>query len=239
MLRTIIIDDEQIGISALQILIEKHTKGIRVVATTTDPEKGIRLIEDFRPEVVFLDVTMPKINGFDLLEMISYRDFKLVFTTAHQEYAIKAIKNHAYDYLLKPIDIDELKSCVERIVEEQKPLPATTRPSSPRGLVELSVKDGIIFIKPQDIIRLEASGSYTTFYLENGLRHVVSKNLKECETLLDPEIFCRCHQSHVINLTKVVKMVSANGLFAQMSDGSLPEIGRRNKESFLGKLKHL
>jgi len=236
MLKTIIIDDELIGINALKILIEKYTDGIDIIATTTDPEHGIQLIEEHKPDVVFLDVTMPKMSGFDLLEKLSFKQFKLVFTTAHQEYAIKAIKNRAHDYLLKPIDIDELKSCVKKIVSGL-PRSAESTKSAPGGIVELSVKDGIIFIKPQDIIRLEASGSYTTFYLENGIRHVASKNLKECESLLDPALFCRCHQSHVINLRKVQKMVNSNGLFAQMTDGSMPEIGKKNKDMFLEKLK--
>jgi two-component system, LytTR family, response regulator len=238
MLKTIIIDDELIGINALKLLIEKHTVGLHIVATATDPAQGLALIESEKPDVVFLDITMPKMTGFELLEKLNFKDFKLVFTTAHQEYVIKAIKNRAHDYLLKPIDITELKSCVEKLAHNEHTSIETPR-SFPGGIVELSVKDGIIFIKPADIIRLEASGSYTTFYLENGIRHVASKNLKECESMLDPNLFCRCHQSHVINLKKVVKMVNTNGLFAQMTDGSMPEIGKKNKELFLEKLKSI
>src|ERR1700758_4857450 len=121
MYRAIIIDDELIGVNTLKILIEKYTTSIiRVVATSTEPENGIKLIEDYRPDVVFLDISMPKMNGFELLEKLTYKDFKLVFTTAHEEYAIKAIKNRAYDYLLKPIDIDELKQCIERIINTKE-----------------------------------------------------------------------------------------------------------------------
>jgi two-component system LytT family response regulator len=234
MLRAIIIDDELIGINALQVLMEKYTNGIKVVATATDPEKGISLIEDYKPEVVFLDVSMPKMNGFELLDKLQFKNFKLVFTTAHEEYAIKAIKNKAHDYLLKPIDIEELKNCVNNIlIEESNP----QKDKVNYNIIELAVKDGIIFIKSQDVIRLEASGSYTVFYLVNNIKHLASKNLKECEILLDPSRFYRCHQSHIINLHKVVKMVSADGLYAQMTDGSMPEIGKKNKEIFLEKLK--
>lgn len=235
--RVIIIDDELIGVNALKVLIEKHTVEVRVVVTTTDPEKGILLIEDYKPDIVFLDVSMPKMNAFELLDKLKFRDFKLVFTTAHQEYAIQAIKNKAVDYLLKPIDIEELKNCIHKIINDSTDTKTHKIPSS--NIIELSVKDGIIFIKPRDVIRLEASGSYTIFYLVNNIKHVASKNLKECEPLLDPTLFYRCHQSHIINLQQVVKMVSTDGLFAQMSDGSRPEIGRKNKETFLEKLKSI
>src|SRR5689334_10817526 len=112
MYRAIIIDDELIGINTLRVLIEKYGPDVKVVATATDPQKGIDLIEDYRPDVVFLDVSMPQMNGFELLEKLQHKEFKLVFTTAHQEFALKAIKNKAYDYLLKPIDAEELKVCL-------------------------------------------------------------------------------------------------------------------------------
>lgn len=237
MYRAIIIDDELIGINTLKILIEKQAPSIvRVVATSTEPENGIKLIEDYRPDVVFLDISMPKMNGFELLEKLQYKDFKLVFTTAHEEYAIKAIKNKAYDYLLKPIDVDELKQCIDNINKEsEKREPAKTNAFR---TIELSVKDGIIFIKPDDIIRLEAAGSYTQFYLVNGEKHVASKNLKDYEALLDPLSFYRCHLSHVINLRYVSKLVSTDGLFAKMSDDTLVEVAKKNKQLFVEKLKN-
>jgi len=237
MLRAIIIDDESIGINILKVLIEKHTQGIKIVATATEPERGIIAVDDYKPEVVFLDISMPKMSGFELLEKVSHKNFKLVFTTAHQEYAIKAIKSGAYDYLLKPIDIEELKTCIDKIIGTSEPKETGKKNST--NIIKLAVKDGIIFIKQQDVIRLEASGSYTVFYLVNDVKHIASKNLRECEPMLDATLFYRCHQSHIINLQKVVKMVSTDGLFAQMSDGSMPEIGRRNKEAFLEKLKNI
>jgi two-component system LytT family response regulator len=237
MFRAIIIDDELMGINTLKVLIEKHTPSVKVVGTTIDPETGITLIEDYRPDLVFLDISMPKMSGFDLLERLSFKDFDLVFTTAHEEYAIKAIKNRAHDYLLKPIDIAELRNCIENLSEKQAEPPGIAMGSE--KIIELPVKDGIIFIQPKDIIRLEASGSYTTFYLENNIRHVASKNLKECEGLLRSAYFYRCHNSHIVNLKKVVKLVSADGLFARMNDGSVAEVGRKNKDVFLEKLKAL
>jgi two-component system LytT family response regulator len=232
-LSSIIIDDEISGINILKVLIEKYVPDVTVAASSTDPFEGARLIEEYKPDIIFLDISMPTLNGFELLESLHYRDFKLIFTTAHEEYAIKAIKTKAHDYLLKPIDIEELKSCLFKIINDQEKLPQ----KSESGIIELSVKDGIIFIKPNDVIRLEASGSYTTLYLENKVKYVASKNLKEFESMLDPTLFYRCHQSHIVNLQKVVKMVSADGLFAQMSDGSMPEIGKKQKDIFREKLK--
>ena len=237
MYRAIIVDDESIGINTLKILIERYTTNIKVVATSTEPENGIKLIEDYRPDIVFLDISMPRINGFELLQQLTYKDFKLVFTTAHEEYALKAIKNKAFDYLLKPIDIEELKQCVNNItggISEKKEVQKTNS----SGIIELSVKDGILFIKPGDIIRLEASGSYTTFFLENNIKQLASKNLKDYEALLDPALFYRCHISHIVNLQKVVKFISTNGLFAKMNDESLVEISKKNKQIFLEKLKN-
>lgn len=236
MLRAIIIDDELIGINTLKVLIENHTQGLKVVATASDPKKGVALIDDYQPEVVFLDISMPQLNGFELLDKVSHKNFKLVFTTAHEGFALKALKKRAEDYLLKPIDVEELKTCVFNLTQN-KSTPIAIQP--PFGLIELPVRDGIHFIRPQDIIRVEASGSYSVFYLVTNTRHVVSKNLKECEALLKPPFFYRCHASHIINLHKVVKMVSTDGLFAKMSDGSMPEISRKNKETFLERLKNL
>jgi two-component system LytT family response regulator len=237
MLRSIIIDDELIGINTLKVLIEKHTPDIKVVAIATEPEKGIELIEDYKPDVVFLDINMPRINGFELLNSLHFKNFKLVFTTAYQEYAIKAIKNQAFDYILKPIHIEELKSCVNNILAslgkktETKPLHGK--------IIELSVKNGIIFIKPEEIIRLEADRSYTVFYLINTVKHVASKSLKEFEAFLDPDHFYRCHPSHIVNLRMVVRILSEDGLFVQMNDGSKTELLKRNKQQFLKKLKSI
>jgi len=235
MLRTIIIDDELIGVNALKVLIEKHIKEVKVIATATEPEKGIEYIEDYRPDIVFLDISMPGMNGFELLDHLKYKDFKLVFTTAHEEYALKAIKNRAFDYLLKPIDLEELKRTVNIIAQNSVNENNTHKASL--NLIEIPVKDGIVFIKSHDIIRIEAAGSYTVFYLENNVKHTVSKNLKECEPLLDLSFFYRCHASHIINLKKVVKMVNSNGLYAQMCDGSMPDISKKSREAFLEKLK--
>ena len=142
------------------------------------------------------------------------------------------LRIYLYDYFYQSmkvkIDIDELKQCIDNIIKETKKKESAT--TSIFRTIELSVKDGIIFIKPDDIIRLEASGSYTQFYLTNGTKYIASKNLKDYEVLLNPLNFYRCHLSHVINLRHVIKLVSTDGLFAKMSDESLVEIAKKTSK---------
>jgi two-component system LytT family response regulator len=237
MLRAVIIDDEVAGINALQLLIDKHVNQVRIIGSTTLGQQGISMIEDYKPEIVFLDISMPGMNGFALLKQLRYKKFNLVFTTAHQEYAIQAIKNNAYDYLLKPVDVYELKNCIGKIIDDDK-VYSGQKPVYP-GTISLHVKDGIIFIKTADIVRLEASGSYTIFYLDNKTKQVASRSLKEYEAQLNPLFFYRCHNSHLVNLGKVIKLITNNGFIAQMTDGSTAEIARKNKDQFLEKLKDL
>jgi two-component system LytT family response regulator len=218
------------------LLINKHAGHVKIVATTTRAEEGISIIENYKPEIVFLDISMPEINGFTLLKKLIYSDFKLVFTTAHEEFAVKAFKYNAFDYLLKPIDAEELMDCIGRISIGDKIKSKAKINYS--GTIPISVKDGILFIKSSEIIRLEASRSYTTFYLNNNVKHIASKSLKEYESQLDPALFYRCHNSHLINLDKVVKLISNNGFLAQMTDGSTAEIARKNKDEFLERLKN-
>ena len=236
MIRIIIIDDEPLGINTLKVLLDRIDIGLNIVATTTEPEKGIELINTLNPNLVFLDINMPKINGFELLEHLNYKNFKLVFTTAHQEYAIKAIKNKAFDYLLKPIDFAELLTCVENCIKDSKEdRPATKN----KTMLELSVGDGIIFIKQSTIYRVEADGSYSTIYFNDGKKHLVSRNLKYLEALLDNKLFFRCHQSHIINLKEVVKLITSDGTFVKLSNDELVEVGKTQKETLLDKLKSI
>jgi len=208
------------------------------VASSTLPEEGIKLIDDYEPELVFLDISMPDMSGFELLARLKFRDFKLVFTTAHREYALEAIKNKAFDYLLKPIADSDLVKCLGDIIREKNDRSVIIKPDE-QSLIEVQVKDGIIYIRQKEIVRLEASGSYTLFYLDNGVRHVASKGLADFENRLDAAMFYRCHKSHIINLRKVQKFINSKGFFALMSDGSMTDISRNSKEVFLDRLKSI
>jgi two-component system, LytTR family, response regulator len=235
-LRAIIIDDELAGVETLKVLAQRNENNIRIVASSTNPEEGLLLIEDYKPDVVFLDISMPSMSGFELLKKLEYKNFKLVFTTAHKDYAIEAIKNGASDYLLKPISNEDYKNCVDRLLKD---FPKQTNHNNPdiNPLIEIMVKDGIQFIKQHSIIRLEACRSYTEFYLDNGQKHVASKSLIEFESKLDHHLFYRCHKSHIINLSKVQKFVNHDGYFALMTDGSMVDISKNNKDIFLVRLK--
>jgi two-component system, LytTR family, response regulator len=237
MLRAVIIDDEPSGINTLKVLIGRHSAVIRCVASAVNAEEGIRLIEDFRPDVVFLDISMPEMSGFELLKKISFKEFELIFTTAHKEFAIQAIKSKAFDYLLKPIDDEDFNNCITAI--RNKALPHGKASANSEEIIDIVVRDGIIYLRQKDIIRMEASGSYTYFYLEGGVKHLASKKIKEYEIHLNPDTFFRCHNSHIVNLKKVKKFVNHEGFFAQMSDDSIVDISRRNKEIFLERIKGL
>lgn len=239
MLTAILVDDEEKSLKTLSILLTEHCEGISIIGTASNALEAVKIIMSQKPDLVFLDVQMPGYNGFDVLENIKDTPSTIIFTTAHRDYAITALRKGAFDYLLKPVDIEELKSCTERAREKIKKERTVNAPQASYGIIELSVKDGIIFVKQEQIVRLEASGSYTLFFMDNNVKHLVSKSMKEYEALLDPAVFFRCHNSHIINLKMVTKFTHSNGYFAELSNGSSVEIARRNKDAFLQRLKRM
>lgn len=237
--RAIIIDDEAAGVNTLKLFLQRYAPQIKLVGSTVSPQQGIELIENYQPDLVFLDISMPTMNGFELLEQLQYKSFKLIFTTAHEEYALKALKLKAFDYLLKPIDADDFKDCIANLEHSTTKSNEETKSNHKFSILELQVKDGIIFLKQKDIVNINASGNYSEFILENNVKHLVSKSLKEYEALLDPSIFFRCHHSHIINLYKVEKFINHEGFFAKMSSGTLIDVSRKNKDLLLERLKDL
>lgn len=238
MISAVLVDDEQKSIRNLEMLLEQSCPDINIVGRAANALEAVQLILSLKPHIVFLDVHMPGYSGFDVLDHIREVPSLVIFTTAHKNYAIAALRKGAFDYLLKPVDTDELKACVNRS-REQLQKGAALPVHAGQGMIEVNVRDGIIFIRTADLVRLEASGSYTLFYLDNNVKHVASRTLKEYEGLLDSKVFFRCHNSHIINLKKVVRYIHSNGHFAEMNNGSTIEIARKNKEVFLEKLKHL
>lgn len=239
-MKALIIDDEKKGRETLQTLLEKYCPGVQVAACGTDADEGYELILKHKPEIVFLDIEMPNGSGFSLLEKFDKINFQVIFTTAYETYAVRAIKHHALDYLLKPIDIDELKKAVE---SAQSATGSTTtarygefikdRRQDIISRIALPIKEGIVYLTISEIIRIESDGSYSTFYVQDGKKYVVSKNLKEYEDLLPVKQFFRSHKSHLINIKKVKKYLRTDGYFAEMDDGSMIEISRRKKDEFL------
>jgi two-component system, LytTR family, response regulator len=237
MLRAVIIDDEPAGIKAIRQLAERNTGLLKVVAAAQYANAGITLIEDYRPDVVFLDINMPETDGFALLEKLSFRNFRLVFTTAHHEFGIQAIRNNAFDYLLKPISEEDFDQCLQRLINNT-PTHAINVGET-HLYIQVKTKEGVIYIRQKEIVRLEASGSYTEIHLDNGTKQIASKGLKEFDHLLDPALFYRCHKSHIINLHKVQRFVNYEGIYVQMHDGSKVDIARSAKDQLLERLSAL
>jgi two-component system LytT family response regulator len=244
MLRAIIIDDEQSGINNLKLHLDKFTADVKLVASTTQPAEGVGLIEDFRPEIVFLDINMPEMNGFELLSRLTYRGFHLIFTTAYHEFGLKAIKENALDYLLKPIDKQELIEAIARAKlreHEKKKFPDVTRLLADfrkelhGQRFPIHTRDGIEYTGLDEVIRLEADSNYTGIFLVTGTRHLVPKTLKEYEKILceqEPR-FMRIHQSHIINLRHVSRYYKENGGVVEMKDGAKLPLSKNKKEDFL------
>jgi two-component system LytT family response regulator len=233
-IQAIIIDDEVKPAESLKIMLDELGEGIQCLGMAHDVMEGMKLIQMKKPHLVFLDIHMPQYSGFDLLEALGQTDVLIVFTTAHEEYAIQAIKHKAFDYLLKPIDADELKTCIEKIREElnMKQPRISARPS----LLHIAVKEGTLILKQSEILRIEASGSYSVIYLLEGKTYTVTKNLKALENNLDRNLFFRCHHSHIVNLDRIRKILKNEGFGIEMSDGSVISVSRDKRDELMNKL---
>jgi two-component system LytT family response regulator len=241
MLRAIIIDDEKKGISSLKLLLEKYVKDVKVVAETTDPLQGLELIENYRPEIVFLDIQMPQLNGFELLERLSFRNFNLIFTTAHEEFAIKAIKNNALDYLLKPIDHLDLQTAVERAKKKRDTqqwddyMKLIEQMNSARSnKISLPGREKVEYVNVSDIIRLESDSNYTFVYTLKTEKILVSKTIGDFEDQLcnNDHNFMRVHQSHIINLKFVKKFLKDEAEIILVNDHQTP-LSKNKKDAFM------
>ena len=249
MIRTILIDDEEDGRVSLQLAIEKFCPELEIVAMCDGPEKGIEAIREQLPDLVFLDIQMPVMSGFEMLAKLDKTDFQVIFVTAHERYAIKAIRFAALDYLLKPIDIDDLVSAVGRLREKTSLGADASHIESVRhntktrlgteGKLAIPSTSGMEFIEIKDIIYCRADGSYTEVVLDNGNTLLVSKGLKEFENILDLDKFCRVHHSSLIGLAHVQRYIKGEGGYVIMSNGDHIDISRRRKEEFMKQIDKL
>ncbi|NML39757.1 response regulator transcription factor [Chitinophaga sp. G-6-1-13] len=243
MYRTIIVEDEYRLREALSILLEMVApEEVQIVGYAEREDEAVKLIDRLKPDLVFMDIMLKEGTGFDVLNQIAHKAFHLVFTTAYEEHAIRAFKFSAIDYLLKPIDAEELKMALERIkdlqgrflAEKQLSELNTSLEKTPKRLV-LPTQEAMHVVKIDQIIRCETSGSYTTFYLTEGKKIIVSKPLKNYEDILVPPDFFRVHQSHLINVNYILSY-SREGL-VQMEDNTTIPISRGNKEAFFKLMK--
>jgi len=239
-LRTVLIDDERAALYSLQKKLEKHCPNIEVVQACNTAKEGLKAINKHKPDFIFLDIEMPWMNGFELLDCLGDEiDFDVVFVTAYDQYAVRAFKVQALDYLLKPFDLEDLTKCIEKVRKSNrkfkremlKDLYPGMDISNANKRILLHTKHTVEIVFVKDIVSLEADSNYTEVKLKNDKKIIVSKNLNELEKLLDPDTFIRVHRSFTINVDCIIQISSETGaLFAVLSDESKVPISRRKKE---------
>lgn len=234
-LTAIILDDELGPRENLKLLIDQFCPELKCFATADNALKGKRLVNELNPDVVFLDIDMPVLNGFDFLEMLPGKNFMTVFVTAHEEYAIDAIKVSAVDYLVKPINIEELQKCAKRLFNKQLNQGRTLNKQLSKICIPQS--NGFVTLETDEIIRLEGRDCYTRIYLVSNKTFTVSKTLKEFEKMLTDDKFFRIHKSHIINLKYFKEFTTEDGGYAVLNDGTTLEISRRRHREFIVKVK--
>lgn len=247
MKKAIIIDDENRTRDLIAKMINSFGLDIEAISAADSVESGIKAIEEYQPDLVFLDIQMPDGTGFDLLRSIDKKNFDVIFITAHEEFAIKAIKFSALDYILKPVDPTELKAAVERALVSMnsekeevqfEALHNNMQAQQKRRLV-LKTQESVHVVDLEQIIRCEADRNYTSFFLTEGRKILVSKTLKEYETLLTGYNFLRVQQSHLVNLDYVDRYDKGNGGSVVMKDGSEVPLSPAKREIFFKILENL
>ena len=242
-MKTYILDDEPGALEVLEIHLHKHSKEIEIVGKNTQPVKAVQEIIDSKPELLFIDVQMPKLNGFDVLEKLPKPWPLVIFVTAFDKFAIDAIKFSALYYLLKPINVNELKLAVAKALETKN---KTNHQHSLEELInnlklvqgfkqKIAIKnnDTIEYIEAEEIIRCEADNNYTIIYTVNKKKIILSKTLKEFDHLLAAHDFIRIHQSHLINKHHIKRFIKTDGGSVMLSDGTELPVARARKEHLM------
>lgn len=245
MKNVLIIDDESNSRENLRNLINEYCPELSVIGEADGVQTAFQLIQSLQPDAIFLDIAMQDGTGFDLLDLFERYPFQLIFQTAFDEFAVKAFKYNAIDYLLKPVEIRELVKAAHKIKVKETPAGLSEQISA---LVELSKKktfdrivlnssEGMHFVELKSIIRLQSEANYTTFHLVSGERITVTKTIKNFEVLLPKHQFYRPHQSHIIHLKYVTKIIREDGGYALLTDGSKIPMSRSKKEAFIAALQ--
>ncbi len=246
MIRAVIVDDELKSRATLRTLLEDFCDNVTVVALCSTIEQALHSIQTHSPNVVFLDIQMHRETGFDLLTSLKEINFEVIFTTAHSEFALKAIKFSAIDYLLKPIDIQDLKTAVEKVekrmngdmsVRLEQFLHHFKQGGIQKGKIGLPCSDGLMFVPTDDIIYCEADGNYTNIYISDGRKYIVTKTLRDYEDLLHEHNFFRIHHSYLINLNCLKKYVKGDGGYVIMSNDVSLDVSKRRKDVFMKRIK--
>jgi two-component system LytT family response regulator len=245
MIQAIIIDDELHAIQALAGLLALYCPQVSIAGHAQGVAEGMELIREKNPELVFLDVHIGEETGFELLEQLQERAFQLIFTTGHSDYAIKAFRYNAIDYLLKPVDPDQLQEAVGKVTDRSNPgidsrqLQQFLESLTTQQLEKLTIAtaEGYHFFEVSQIIRIAGEGNYSTLYLQNGEQVVASKQLKSFEELLPSDQFIKVHQSHIVNLRRVKQLLFQDGSYLLLEDDSQVPLARRRKDQVMAALK--
>ena len=246
MINAIIIDDERHSCDALKMLLEKCCPQVLVTAICNSGGEGIKKIEELKPQLVFLDIEMPHMNGFQMLQQLPAINFELIFTTSYDQYAITAFKFSALDYLLKPIDREELEKAVQKVSKKINPpvsqqleilLQKINQPAITVQRIALPTMQGLEFVPVESIISCSSSNNYTEFFLKDKKKLLVSRTLKEAEDMLVDHSFIRVHNSHIVNLNAITRYVKGEGGYLVMSDGSNVDVSRSRKELLMQRLQ--
>ncbi len=243
MIKSILIDDEVHCLNSLSIQLQEHCPGVEVMAKCMSGTKALEAVEKMNPELVFLDIEMPTMNGFEFLEQCKQIHFSVIFTTSYDQYAVKAFRISALDYLLKPIDPEELIAAVHKI-EEQKSRPLAEQFRSMieqiqnrnKGITKIGIPtvEGFELIPADQIVYCEARNNYTHLFLRDKSKIVACRCLKEMEEqLLDFKSFLRVHNSYLVNLNEVNKYIRGDGGYLVMADGSTVSVSRGRKDSLM------
>ncbi len=246
MMTSIIIDDEPKNIKLLQHMLEMHCPAVKVLATETDAKNGLLLIDELQPQLVFLDIEMPHLNGFDLLKQLEPIFFEVIFVTAYSHYAVEAFEHHATGYVTKPINSEKLIAAVDsaekRVAEKSinknlfTLLEHNSKQAAPNK-IPLSTTNGLLFVKISDIMYCESSGNYTHFYLVDGKKIVVSRQLGEYERLLPEADFIRIHDKYIIHLTYIKEYIKGSGGDVILENGKEIPVATRRKEEFMARFE--
>ena len=247
MIRILILDDEVAACNILTILVRKNMPLEHEIRSEQDPVKALELLDTYKPSLVMLDIEMPGMNGFDFLNKAGSWDFDVIFTTAYDQYAIKAIRFSALDYLLKPLDILELQNALNRHIVRRNHsqqmkhdlvsnlIDNIQKPETDEYRLAISTSEGVFFYLPSEIIRCEGESNYTKFFLEGARMLMVSHTLKDYESILTDYGFMRVHKSHLVNM-KFVARVDRDG-FLWLQNGQNIPVSRRRKEEVMAMLK--
>ena len=244
MLKAVIVDDEPKAIQSLIWELSNFRNEIEVMASFSDPDEALKFLNSNSPDCLFLDVQMPTIGGFQFLEQLKNTDFAVIITTAYDEYAIKALKHEAIDYLLKPIDSDDLRTCITKIkkysdryinsVKLERML-INFNSQFDKKKITINTDGKLLFLDVDDIVYIESDGNYSTLFLQNQKKIVITKKLKEVDAMLPEHYFFRIHNSYIINLNKIKAFIKNEGYVVMDNDQKIP-VARQRKSDFLEKL---